>query len=529
MGGGSYDAAVIGAGHNGLVTGAYLARAGLRTVILERRNRVGGALDTTELYPGFKVPTVAHTIGRLAGSVYRDLRLADHGLEVIRPDVRVFAPSSERRSLTLWSDVSRNRDELRPWSLADALAYHGFDARVRALGGFLAQLHTMTPPDLSDPSLRDGFGGLKLLRALRELDREDVQALLRVLPMAVADFVAESFETDLLRAVIASRGVQYTTMGPWSAGTTAVLLSEAANNDGGAAGQTAFARGGPGALARALAAAARAWGAEIRTDAEVATVMSTDERVEGVALAGGEELRAPVVASGADPKSTLLRLMDPVVLGPSLRWRAEKLRLAGSIAKVNLALAELPRFRAAPDAGRLRGRVVVVSGIDGLERAFDACKYGRISEPPYLEATLPSLVDDTLVAGGGHVMSVIVQYAPYRLREGRWEERRDALGDLVLSALEDHAPGISTLVLERQVITPVDLEREYGLTEGHPLHGEPGLDQFFAWRPLLGHADYRLPLRGLYLCGAGAHPGGGITGAPGANAAREIYNDWVRR
>jgi phytoene dehydrogenase-like protein len=524
----SYDAIVIGAGHNGLVTGAYLARAGLRTVILERLDRVGGALQTTELRRGFRVPTLAHTTGRLAGSVQRDLRLGDNGLDVIRPAARVTSPSSDGRALTLWGDVSRNRDELRAWSRSDALAYHGFDRRVRILGGFLAQLHALTPPNLSAPTLRDGMGGVRLLRALRGLDQDDLNALLRVLPMAVADFVAESFETDLLRAVVASRGVQYTSMGPWSAGSTAVLLSEAANNDGGAAGQTAFARGGPGAVADALASSAKGFGAEIRLSAEVAGVISSSERAGGVALESGEELRAPIVASSLDPKRTLLRLIDPADLRPSLRWRGQNLRLSGSTAKVNMALSGLPRFAAVQEDERLAGRILVVSGIDALERAFDAAKYGAISDTPYLEATLPSLADPTLAPDSGHVMSVIVQYTPYHLREGNWDARREALGDLVLDTLEAHAPGLSNLVLERQTITPLDLERDYGLTEGHPLHGEPGLDQFFAWRPLLGHASYRFALDGLYLCGAGAHPGGGVTGAPGANAAREIFNDWRR-
>jgi phytoene dehydrogenase-like protein len=524
-----YDAIVIGAGHNGLVTAAYLARAGLHTVVLERRAEVGGALGTSELLPGVKVPTLAHTVGRLAPSVVSDLRLEEHGLELLRPPVRVFSPQPDGRAMTLWSDVARNRGELLAWSRRDALSYHAFDRQVRTLGGFLAQLHALTPPDLTDPSFRDGISGLKLARALRDLDRRDSETLLRVLPMAVADYVAESFETDALRAVIASRGVQYTAMGPWSAGTASVLLSEAANNDGGAAGQTTFARGGPGALARAFASSARSFGAEIRTAAAVESITAADERVTGVVLAGGEEISGPIVASGADPKAVLLKLVDPALLGPTLRWRAGNLRLAGAVAKVNLALSGLPRFNGADGPQRLRGRILVAPGIDAIERAFDATKYGRIADSPYLEATIPSLVDDSLASGGRQAMSILVQYAPYHLRDGDWDARRDELGDLVIRTLESYAPGIGDLVLEREVITPLDLERVYGLTEGHPLHGEPGLDQFFAWRPLLGHADYRLALEGLYLCGSGAHPGGGVTGAPGANAARAIYSDWVRR
>jgi phytoene dehydrogenase-like protein len=291
-----------------------------------------------------------------------------------------------------------------------------------------------------------------------------------------------------------------------------------------------FARGGPGALAEALAAAARSFGAEIRTGAEVTAILTKGGRVTGVALASGEEIAAPVVISNADPKRTLLGLVDAVELGPTLAWRAANIRMPGVVAKVNLAMDGLPPFPgAAGEEERLHGRILVAPGVDYVERAFDASKYGRVSEEPYLEATIPTLTDPTLAPAGTHVMSVIVQYAPYHLREGSWDGGRDALGDLVLKTLESYAPGLSGRVTARQVVTPLDLERDYGLTEGHPLHGEPGLDQFFAWRPLLGLARYRLPVEGLYLCGAGAHPGGGVTGRPGANAAREILSDLGRR
>lgn len=267
--------------------------------------------------------------------------------------------------------------------------------------------------------------------------------------------------------------------------------------------------------------------------AHVARITSRDDQVTGVALDDGEEVTARVVVSATDPKRTLLALLDPAALGPQLAWRASNLRLPGVVAKVNLALDDLPSFgRNGGDdaAARLRGRIVFAPGIDALERAFDASKYGRVSDEPYLEATIPTLVDPSLASDGRHVMSVLAQYVPYHRRDGSWDDgERDALGDAVLRRLEEYAPGISRSVAARQVLTPLDLERDYGLTEGHPFHGEPGLDQIFAWRPLLGYARYRLPLEGLYLAGAGAHPGGGVTGAPGANAAREILSDWKRR
>lgn len=527
----AYDAIVIGAGHNGLVCAAYLARAGMRVAVLERRNEVGGALADSEPAPGYRAPALAHTVGRLRDSVVRDLRLLDRGLRSIRPGVRVFAPSPDGTSITLWGDPGRSSEGLRTRSAHDADAFPGFDRKVRSLASFMAHLHVSSPPDMKKPTVADALGGLRLVKAFRGLGTKAGREILRVLPMAVADFVAESFQDDALRGVIAARGVQFAAMGPWSPGTTAVLLSDSAGNDGGAAGQTVFVRGGPGALARALAQAARGFGAEvIAGSAEVAAVTSRGGRVTGVALTTGQEFTAPVVVSSLDPKRTLLGLIDPVELGPTRSWRAENIRLPGTVGKVNLALEGLPRFAAegGGDPERLSGRIVIAPGIDYLERGFDASKYGRISEEPYLEAVIPTLTDPSLAPDGRHVMSVIVQWAPYHLRQGDWASEREGLGDLVLKTLEGYAPGLADLVVGREVITPPDLEAEYGMTEGHPLHGEPSLDQFFAWRPLLGLARYRLVPEGLYLCGSGAHPGGGVTGGPGQNAAREILADRKR-
>jgi phytoene dehydrogenase-like protein len=526
-----WDAVVIGAGHNALVAAAYLARGGLRTLVLERRERLGGAADTSELGPGIRVPTLAHTVGRLRPSIQRDLGLGRHGLSLIAPEVRVFAPRPDSVAIALWSDVAATVEGLRAVSSADAAAYAVFDRRVRVLGRFLDELARSTPPDVASPKLGDALAGLRLGRSFRGLGRDGSRAILRVLPMAVADLVAESFETDALRAAIAWRGVRYGAVGPWSSGTASVLLMDGAGNDGGAAGETVFARGGPGALSGALAAAAQAGGAEIRLNAEVASITSRDGRATGVVLADGEEIQARSVVSGADPKRTLLDLLDPVALGPSLGWRSGNIRTPGVVAKVNLALNGLPRFTAAADDERLlHGRIVVAPGIDAMERAFDASKYGRWSEAPILEATIPSIVDPSLVEGapaGTHVMSVIAQYAPYDLDAslGSWDDNREAFGDAVVAVLETVAPGIGDLVSHRQVLTPLDLESGFGLTGGHPMHAEPGLDQFYLWRPLLGHARYRLAIAGLYLCGSGAHPGGGITGGPGQNAASEILRD----
>jgi len=528
-----YDAVVIGGGHNGLVAAAYLGKAGLRTVVLERRTTVGGAAATSELAPGARVPTLAHTVGRLRPSVVRDLDLKRHGLSLVGPEVRAFAPGVDGDAIVLWSDVARTAEGLRPRSAADADAYASFDGLVRALSGFLGEIAGRTPPDIESPGLGDALAGLQLGRTFRGLGRDNGRTITRVLPMAIADFVAESFETDALQAAIAWRGVQYTSMGPWSAGTTAVLLADSAGNDGGAAGQTVFARGGPGALAAALEAAAREAGVEIRTDAEVNAVTSHDGRATGVVLAGGEEITARAVVAGIDPKRLLTGLADPVAIGPSLLWRADNIRTPGTVAKVNLVLSGLPVFpAAASDARLLRGRILIAPGIDAMERAHDAPKFGRYSDAPMMEATIPSLADPSLVEGaaaGTQVMSVIVQATPYSLRDGSWDDARDAFGDLVIKTLDSYAPGLAGLVTAREVLTPPDLERDYGLTGGHPMHGEHGLDQFFLWRPLLGHARYRIGLDGLYLAGAGAHPGGGITGQNGQNAAREIASDLKKR
>ncbi len=534
----AYDAIVIGAGHNGLVAAVYLARAGVRVLVLERRDRVGGIADTVDLAPGVRAPAVAQTVGRLRPSIVRELGLKAHGLSLVAPEVRVFAPQPDGRAITLWADPAATAEGLRAWSTHDAERFVGFDRLTRAIGRFLAELNASTPPDIKSPGVGDALSGLRLGRRFRGLGKGDARSVLRVLPMAIADFVAEAFDTDGLRGVLASRGIHDTAMGPWSAGTAAVFLNDSAGNDGGAAGQTVFARGGPGALSAALASAVRAAGGEIRTDAAVAAILTDDGHATGVRLVSGEEIGARSVVAGTDPKRVLTELLDPVVVGPGMHWRAANIRTPGTVASIALALSGLPNFLATGDGDaaerQLRGRIVIAPGIDYLERAFDSAKYGELSAAPYLEATIPSLIDPSLVEGapaGTQVMTVHLQYAPFALRDGTWETRREELGDLALATLEDYAPGLRSLVTARRILSPLDLERDYGLTGGHPLHAEPSLDSFFLWRPLFGHARYRLPVARLYLAGSGAHPGGGITGQPGQNAAREILADrrrWAR-
>jgi phytoene dehydrogenase-like protein len=528
----SWDAVVIGAGHNALVCACYLAGDGLRVLVLEKRDRVGGMADTSELLPGVRVPTLAHTVGRLRPAIARQLRLADHGLRLVQPDAHLFAPQPDGTALTLWGSAERTAAELtagKRVSAADAQGWPAADDRFRALAGALAPLMAAPPPDLASPSLGDVVGGLKHNLRSRGRPLTDSPELLRVLPMAVADLVGEWFESDALRAAVAYRGVLFSAFGPLAPGTAQVLLTDAAGNEGGLAGQSVFARGGPGAVGEALASAARGLGVEIRTGAVVAGVRDRAGAVVGVTLVDGEEIDARVVVSGADPKTTLLGLISPEVVGPRLGWRAGNIRSAGATAKVNLALSDLPRFAAAAGKGdgvRLRGRIVVGPSMRALIDATTPFKYGELPDEPLLEATVPTLVDPGLLADKRrgrarqvkHVMSVVAQAVPASASAA-------AVGDAVLSALERYAPGITELVVERQVLTPADIERDYGATGGHAMHAEIGLDQWFEWRPLHGYGRYRMPLRDLYLAGSGAHPGGGVTGQPGRLAASEIVAD----
>jgi phytoene dehydrogenase-like protein len=373
-------------------------------------------------------------------------------------------------------------------------------------------------PDPKSPSIADGIMGLKLGKAFRRLGAKTGREAIRALPMAVADLVQEVFEDEAVRGPLASRGVLYTAMGAWATGTAQVFLNDSAGTDGGAAGTATFAVGGTDALADALVAAARARGVTIRTGAEVVAISSTPAgRVTGVEFADGTELPAKLVVSAADPKATA-RLIDPVVLGPTMVWRTENMRQPGATARINLALGGLPAFHGGtPEA--LAGRIAVAPSIDDVERAMDAVKYGHVAEDPLLEVTIPSLTDPSLAP----------QAAPRDLRDGTWATERDRVAGITVKALERVAPGLGELVEATEVITPEDMERDYGLTGGHVQHAEPALDQFFAWRPMFGEARHRFLLDGLYLAGSGAHPGGGITGGPGANAARRIGKDAKRR
>jgi phytoene dehydrogenase-like protein len=519
---GTRDIVIIGGGHNGLVAAFYLAKAGFKPLILERRAQPGGAAITEEFHPGFRCSTLAHSAGPLRADILRDMRLEEHGLKLITPDVAVASLMPDGRSLILYRDTKRAAQEIAKFSQKDAAKYGEFEQSLAKLGKVIADALALPPPNIDHPSKNDLWGMLQTGRSMRKLGKKDMYRLLRWGPMAVADLVAEYFETELLRATIAARGIFGTFFGPWSAGSSMVLLIRAAA-DPHPAGSACFSEGGIGAITQAMALAAQQAGAEIRSDAEVIEVRVKDGSATGVVLSTGEEISAKAVVSNADPKRTLLNLVDPMHLSPDFVMKLQHYRMPGTVAKINLALSGLPKFTALnEDSSALAGRIHIGPEIDYLERAFDESKYGNFSKQPFLEVTVPSLIDGSLAPVGSHVMSIYMQYAPFKLKNSDWENQRVALGDAVVKTLTEYAPNLPQLILTHQIITPQDLEDMYGLTGGHIFHGELSLDQFFTMRPLLEFARYNTPIRNLFLCGSGTHPGAGLTGGSGANAAREI-------
>jgi phytoene dehydrogenase-like protein len=522
---------VIGAGHNGLVCAAYLAKAGLRPLVLEARDEVGGCAVTHELSPGVRVPALAHTTA-LRADVARDLGLDAQGLHATTPATSVCVPA-DGRALVLARDTSRGARTLADWSARDAARWPEFVARADALTSAMRAILDQVPPSIDAPSPGELWDLLQAGRRLRGIGRGGLYDLLRWGPMAIADLAAEWFETPALRAAICARGVFGMQAGPRSAGTAAAWLLQTAH-EGHPTGAIRVVAGGPGSLAAALAVAATGAGAEIRRGARVARIEVDDAGgVRGVVLESGEAVEAGAVVSGADPKHTFLQLVDPVHLQPSFRQQVINFRARGVVAKVNLVVSGLPAVTGLDRAGvtpeqALAGRLLVGDHPDEFERAYDCTKYGRMSDRPWLEVVVPTLTDTGLAPAGRHVLSIYAQYAPYALRDGDWDQSRQALGDLVVSRLSEIMPDVRARIAASEVLTPLDLERRYGLTGGHIFHGEHALDQMYAMRPLLGWSQHRTPIRGLYLCGAGTHPGGGVTGAPGAHAARVIAKDLRR-
>jgi phytoene dehydrogenase-like protein len=521
------DTIIVGAGHNGLVTACYLARAGFKVLVLERREIIGGGAITEEFHPGFSSSTLDHTTGPLSSQVVSDLNLRQHGLEFISPEVRVLSFSTDHRPLCVYNESSRTVNEIEKFSSKDAGRYPEFLNSFSRIGSVLAPLLSMTPPSIDHPTANDAWQFGKVGLAFRGLGKKDEYRLLRWGPMAVADLAAEWFDTEVMRAIVAARGISGAFAGPWSAGTSLGLLFQAAL-DSNPIAPAVFSRGGMGAITKSLGAAAGALGVEIKTNAEVVRIETLNGSGPKVYLRNGEELNARAIVSSADPKTTFLKLVDPVDLDPGFLLKMRNYRAQGTVAKMNLALDRLPSFSGIEGSEaktKLAGRIQIGPEIDYLERAFDASKYGDFSSEPFLDITIPTLSDPLLAPDGKHVMSIQIQFAPYKLRQGDWKSRAQEFADAVIAQISKFAPGIKDLIISGQVITPLDLEEVYGLTGGHIHHGEQSLDQFFTFRPLIGFAQYRTPLKSLYLCGAGTHPGGGITGLCGANSAREIAKD----
>jgi phytoene dehydrogenase-like protein len=520
------DVAIIGAGHNGLVTAFYLAKAGFRPLVLERREVIGGCAITEEFHPGFKCSRLAHATWPLHPSVAEDMALVQHGLRTYTPDIRVLSLSADGKHLPLFEDPTRSHFHIAQFSPNDAIAYVELQSALTSIADAMEYILTIVPPDLEDPASGNLWEVLQAGRKLRGLKDKNLYRLLRWGPMAVADLVSEFFETDLLSGTIAAQGIFGTALGPWSAGSSTNLIFRAVP-DGSPIGAASYVYGGIGALTAAMANAVCEAGGEIQTSAEVARLEIKNGEVQTVVLRSGEEIPAKVVVSSADPKRTLLGFVEPQHLAPSFLQHLQHYRSNGTVAKMNLALSGLPSFKGldANATSLLTGRILVAPEVDYLERAFDASKYGDYSRRPFLEATIPTLWDSSLAPAGKHVMSIYMQYAPYKLRDADWDEKRYDLAKTILDTLAQYAPDLPSLIEGGEVITPKDLEQRYGLSGGHIFHGELALDQMFTMRPLLGWSQYSTPIRNLYLCGSGTHPGTGLNGLSGANAARQIIKE----
>jgi phytoene dehydrogenase-like protein len=517
----NYDAIVVGAGHNGLVTAAYLARAGKKVLVLERRATVGGIAATEEVFSGFKYSTCAHLAGSFSNEIAVDLDLKKHGFEPLALDPLLFAPNLNGSSLAIPRDPAKAGEEIARHSKADADKYGRFCAIAKNLSGFLRKLYRVPLPDKANSGSFNPAELVKIGWNFHRLGEKQMYEFLRILPMSVADLLNEWFENDLLKAALAGTGMLGSFVGPRQQGTAFNMLHHAIGESHGALRTAGFVRGGIGKLSQALAEAARQLGAEVRTSAEVVKIVTRDGAAAGVVLQNGDQIDATDIVSNADAKRTFFKLVEPTYLDPHFLWQVKNIRARGTVAKINLALDRLPNF-SDNRAAALGGVIHIGPTLDYLERAADDAKYGRFSRQPFLEITIPSIADPSLAPAGKHVMSVWMQSAPHTLKESNWREQRDALGDAVVSAIEEYASGLKNSILHRQVLTPFDLEQTYGLTGGHLYHAEMALDQIFFMRPVPGWARYHTPIANLFLCGSGTHPGGGITGLPGYYAAREI-------
>ena len=521
----NYDAIVIGAGHNGLTAAAYLAKAGKKVLVLERRHVLGGAAVTEEIYPGFKYSVCSYVVSLLRPEVIRELDLPNYDLEIIPLD-STFTPMPNGDYLFRSGDHARTRREIARHSATDAEAYEEYGQLMVQMAMAVKPLLAMIPPEPTSWYPGDIFGLARLGNHFRHLGEKLFYDLANLMTMSSADFLDQWFETDVLKATMSASGIIGTFMGPRSPGTAYVLLHHYMGELDGAFRSWGVARGGMGTISRVIADAARRHGAEIRSQAPVDQILIRRGRACGVVLASGEEIHAKVIVSGIDPKQTFLKMIDSQCLSPEFQKQVSHFKIRGSSAKVNLSLDSLPDFTSMPGAGpHLAGAISISPSIDYIEQAYDEAKYGNFSRRPYMDIILPSVLDPSMAPPGKHVMSIFVQYAPYDLKSGVWREKREALGDTVVDTLSEYAPNLKDIILHRQVVTPWDLEKEFGLTEGNIFQGELTLDQLFFLRPMAGWAKYRTPIKNLYLCGACTHPGGGVMAASGRLAALEILKD----
>lgn len=521
-----YDAVIIGGGHNGLVNAAYLAKAGKKILVLEQRHLVGGATVTEEIYPGFKYSVFSYVVSLLRPEIIRDLELTRHGLMIL-PLESSLTPLPDGRYLYRDADKFQTLRSIARFSARDAEAYLDYGRAMHFMARGMKYLLGIVPPDPAANNPADLYSLYKLGRHLTGLGEQEFYQVSKLLTMSSADFLEQWFESDPLIATLSASGIIGTFLGPRSPGSAYVLLHHYMGEIDGNFRAWGFARGGTGAIADAIAAAAVANGAEIRTLAPVEQVMVNGGRAQGVVLNTGEEIAADVVVSSLDPHQTFIKMVAAEHLPESLLSSIRQFRFRGSSGKVNLALDALPELKCLPGRGaHLRGAISISPSVDYLEKAYDDAKYGRFSRKPYLDVIIPSMIDPGMAPPGKHVMSCFVQYAPYALKGGDWRDQREAFGDTVVDTLSEYFPNLKNLILHRQVLTPMDIEETIGLTQGNIFQGELSLSQLLFLRPASGWADYRTPVKGYYQCGSGTHPGGGIMGAPGRLAAAALLKDW---
>jgi phytoene dehydrogenase-like protein len=520
----TYDAIIVGAGHNGLVTACYLARAGWKVLVLERRYVVGGACVTEEAFPGFKVSTAAYVNSLFRKEIVRDLRLQDFGFAVLERQPASFTPFPDGRYLLLGGGTANDCREIAKFSTRDAEAYPKYENVLERVAEAVEPLLALTPPNLLRPGLLDLWNFFQMWRTFRKLGEYRNDAL-ELLTAAARPILDRWFESEQLKATLATDAVIGAMASPSVPGTAYVLFHHVMGETNGKRGVWGYVRGGMGGLTQALAKAAQSMGVEILCEAEVARIVVQHGAATGVALADGREFQARMVASNADANVTFHRLMDPRLLPPDFAEAVSRISYESASLKINVALSELPDFRACPGkepGPQHRGTVHLCPDLDYLERGYDDAKYGRPSQSPIVECTIPSVVDPTVAPPGKHLMSMFVQYAPYKLRGATWDDLRESFADRCFEIVNEYAPNFKGAVLARQVLTPLDLERTFNLTGGNIFQGAMTPNQLFAMRPVVGYANYRTPIRGLYLCGSAAHPGGGVIGAAGRNAARAM-------